>query len=133
MSALCPGCVKTRKGRECAELYSFFVSFDRGRQHCSFLFQCNRDKLSARGFDVGVFTQPVPIRNIRGRRTKTETAVLLIRIGPPREMNPSSCRTSPYPAYGRPDAHQIVLRQVSAPASFARQRAPLAFVPKERR
>jgi hypothetical protein len=31
-----------------------------GWQSCSFLVQRNRDKLSTRKFDVGVFTQPGP-------------------------------------------------------------------------
>jgi hypothetical protein len=43
---------------------------------------------------------------------------VLIREDPLREMNPYSSRTSPYPAYGRADAHPIVLRWVLAPASF---------------
>src|SRR5664279_2150058 len=55
-----PGRVKTRKSREGAELFSLFSSFDGGWQSCSFLIQRNRDKLSTRKFDVGVFTQPGP-------------------------------------------------------------------------
>jgi len=50
-----PGHVKTRKSREGAELFSLFSSFDGGWQSCSFLVQRNRDKLSTRKFDVGVF------------------------------------------------------------------------------
>src|SRR5258707_13586228 len=58
MSALGPGCVKTCTSRECAELFSFFSSFDGDCQSGSFLIQRNRDKLSTRKFGVGVFTQP---------------------------------------------------------------------------
>jgi hypothetical protein len=58
MSALGPGCVKTCTSRECAELFSLFSSFDGDCQSGSFLIQRNRDKLSTREFDVGVFTQP---------------------------------------------------------------------------
>src|SRR5216117_2774320 len=53
-----PGCVKTRTSRECAELFSLFSSFDGDCQSGSFLIQRNRDKLSTRKPDVGVFTQP---------------------------------------------------------------------------
>jgi len=58
MSARGPGCVKTCTSRECAELFSLFSSFDGDCQSGSFLIQRNRDKLSTRKFDVGVFTQP---------------------------------------------------------------------------
>jgi hypothetical protein len=55
-----PGCVKTCTRRERAELFSLFSSSDGDWQIASFLIQRNRDKLSARKFDVGVFTQPGP-------------------------------------------------------------------------
>ena len=42
-----PGCVKTRNSRERAELFSL-SSFNGGCQHCPFLIQCDRDKLSTR-------------------------------------------------------------------------------------
>src|SRR5258705_7732166 len=58
MTALGPGCVKTCTSRECAELFSLFSSFDGDCESGSFLIQRNRDKLSTRKFDVGVFTQP---------------------------------------------------------------------------
>src|SRR5258706_1363055 len=57
-SGVGPGCVKTCTSRECAELFSLFSSFDGDCQSGSFLIQRNRDKLSTRKFDVGVFTQP---------------------------------------------------------------------------
>src|SRR3981081_2314912 len=59
-----PGCVKTCASRERAELFSPFSSFDHDGQCCSFLIQRNRDKLSTRKFDVGVFTQPGPRADI---------------------------------------------------------------------
>jgi hypothetical protein len=55
---MCPGCVKTGTRRERAELFSLFSSSDGDWQIASFLIQRNRDKLSTRKFDVGVFTQP---------------------------------------------------------------------------
>jgi hypothetical protein len=58
--AIDPGCVKTCTSRECAELFSLFSSFDCDCQTGSFLIQPNRDKLSTRKFDVGVFTQSGP-------------------------------------------------------------------------
>src|SRR5258707_71692 len=63
-SAFDPGCVKTRASRECAELFSPFSSFDCDCQYGSFPIQRNRDKISTRKFDVGVFTQPGPIADI---------------------------------------------------------------------
>src|SRR5712672_1851870 len=58
MSVSGPGRVKTCTSRECAELFSLFSSFDGDCQSGSFLIQRNRDKLSTRKFDVGVFTKP---------------------------------------------------------------------------
>src|SRR5258705_13325372 len=57
MSLMGPTCAKTRASRECAESCSPFSSFDCDCQCCSFPIQRNRDKLSTRKFDVGVFTQ----------------------------------------------------------------------------
>src|SRR6266436_4536181 len=54
---LIQGCVKTCTSRECAELFSLFSSFDGDCQSGSFLIQRNRDRLSTRKPDVGVFTQ----------------------------------------------------------------------------
>src|ERR1017187_9597757 len=58
MSASGPGCVKTCMSRECTELFSLFPSFDGDCQSYSFLIPRNRDRLSTRKSDVGVFTQP---------------------------------------------------------------------------
>src|ERR1022692_2930578 len=57
-SAFDPGCVKTCMSRECTELFSLFPSFDGDCQSYSFLIHRNRDRLSTRKSDVGVFTQP---------------------------------------------------------------------------
>jgi hypothetical protein len=38
-------------------LFSLFSSFDGDRQSGSFVIERNRDRLSTRKFDVGVFTQ----------------------------------------------------------------------------
>jgi hypothetical protein len=53
--------------RECSELFSLFSSFEGDCQSGPFVIQGNRDKLSTRKFDVGVFTQP---------GSKTEVAAL---------------------------------------------------------
>src|SRR5712692_10182518 len=63
-----PGCVKTCTSRECAELFSLFSSFDGDCQSGSFVIQRNRDKLSTRKFDVGVFTQPGSNADLKSRR-----------------------------------------------------------------
>ena len=55
---LIQGCVKTCTTRECSELFFLFFSFDGDCQSGSFVIRGNRDKLSTRKFDVGVFTQP---------------------------------------------------------------------------
>src|SRR6266403_5280374 len=65
MSVSCPDCGKTCTSRECAELFSLFSSFDGDCQSGSFLIRRNRDRLSTRKPDVGVFTQSVPIADIR--------------------------------------------------------------------
>jgi hypothetical protein len=53
-----PGCVKTCASRECAELFSVLSPFYCDWQQCSFPIERNRDNISTRKFDVGVFTQP---------------------------------------------------------------------------
>jgi hypothetical protein len=58
MSEMGLGCVKTRTSRECAELFSLFLLSTVTARAVLLLFQRNRDKLSTRKFDVGVFTQP---------------------------------------------------------------------------
>src|SRR3984893_14478285 len=55
---LIQGCVKTCTRGELAELFSLFSSSDGDWQIASSLIERNRGKLSARKFDVGVFTQP---------------------------------------------------------------------------
>src|SRR5674476_78965 len=64
---LIQGCVKTCTSRECTELFSLFSSFDGDCQSCSFLIQRNRDKLSTRKSDVGVFTQPGSFSDLGAR------------------------------------------------------------------
>jgi hypothetical protein len=59
MSGLGLGCVKTCTSRERAEFVSLFSTFDGDCLSGSFLIQRNRDKLSTRKFDVGVFTHGV--------------------------------------------------------------------------
>jgi hypothetical protein len=71
MSQLGPGCVKTCTRRERAELFSPFSSSEGDWQIASFLIQRNRDKLSTRKFDVGVFTQP---------GSKTELSPLALHV-----------------------------------------------------
>jgi hypothetical protein len=58
MSALGLGCVKTCAGEEDAELHSLLSSPDGVHQRCCFSNRQNRDKLSIRKFNFGVFTQP---------------------------------------------------------------------------
>src|SRR6266481_3187280 len=69
-----PGRVKTCASRECAELCSLFSSFDGDCQSGSFVIQRNRDKLSTRKFDVGVFTQP-------GSKTEVLASQSIVRVG----------------------------------------------------
>jgi hypothetical protein len=60
MSAFGLGCVKTCAGEEDAELHSLLSSPDGVHQRCCFSNRQNRDKLSIRKFNFGVFTQPGP-------------------------------------------------------------------------
>src|ERR1700676_284780 len=96
MSALGPGCVKTPTSNLCTELFSLFSSFDGDCQSCSFLIQRNRDKLSTRKFDVGVFTQAGSfsteagaLRHVRFTPLATELRTsLVVRFVPERTHAP---------------------------------------------
>ena len=59
--------IELGSSRERTELFSPFSSFDHDGQCCSFLIQRDRDKLSTRKFDVGVFTQPEPKGDLNRR------------------------------------------------------------------
>src|ERR1700704_5864304 len=58
------GCVKTRMGEECAELFSQLPSSERSCQYNRLPYRRNRDGSSTRKLDIGVFTQPGPISDI---------------------------------------------------------------------
>src|SRR6266404_5725998 len=58
MSVLGPGCVKTRLGKGCAELFSQLPSSGRSWQYNRLPYRRNRDGSSTRKLDIGVFTQP---------------------------------------------------------------------------
>jgi hypothetical protein len=62
--AIDPGCVKTRLGEGCAELFSQLPSSERSRQYNRLPYRRNRDGSSTRKLDIGVFTQPGPISDI---------------------------------------------------------------------
>jgi hypothetical protein len=105
MSLMGPACVKTRASRECAELFSPFSSFDCDCQCCSFPIQRNRDKLSTRKFDVGVFTQagsfateivgPCHVRSAPDSDQRADLPVRQLRANPGQsEMDHSRSRNS---------------------------------------
>src|SRR5712675_2885054 len=54
------GCVKTCTSQECAELFSLSSSLSGGRKHFWFSNLRNRDGISTRRLNVGVFTRPRP-------------------------------------------------------------------------
>ena len=86
-----PGCAETCTRRERAELFSLFSSSDGDWQIASFLIQRNRDKLSTRKFDVGVFTQPgskteVPLLPRQVRSTLRSRRRQITRACPKRAM-----------------------------------------------
>ena len=60
------GCVKTCEREERAELFSLVSSPDGDRQRCRFSNWRNRDEISIRKLNVGVFTRPRPISAMRG-------------------------------------------------------------------
>src|SRR5476651_806048 len=53
-----PGCVKTRLGEGCAELFSQLPSSERSCQYNRLPHRRNREGSSTRKLDIGVFTQP---------------------------------------------------------------------------
>src|SRR5713226_8910756 len=59
-TAFDPGCVKTCTSQECAELFSLSSSLSGGRKHFWFSNLRNRDGISTRRLNVGVFTRPRP-------------------------------------------------------------------------
>jgi hypothetical protein len=59
-----PGCVKTCTSQECAELFSLSSSLSSGRKHFWFSNLRNRDGISTRRLNVGVFTQPRSIAEV---------------------------------------------------------------------
>src|SRR6267378_1849750 len=60
-----PGCVKTCRSQECAELFSLSSSLSSGRKHFWFSNLRNRDGISTRRLNVGVFTRPRPRPDIQ--------------------------------------------------------------------
>src|ERR1700687_3093449 len=62
--AIDPGCVKTCTSQECAELFSQSSSLSSGRKHFWFSNFRNRDGISTRRLNVGVFTRPRPTADI---------------------------------------------------------------------
>src|SRR6266403_1320872 len=64
-AAFDPGCVKTCTSQECAALFSLSSSLSSGRKHFWFSNLRNRDGISTRRLNVGVFTRPRPNSDIR--------------------------------------------------------------------
>src|SRR5258706_10473625 len=62
--AFAPGCLKTCTSQECAELFSLSSSLSSGRQHFWFSNLRNRDGISTRRLNVGVFTRPRPLTDL---------------------------------------------------------------------
>ena len=108
-----PGCVKTCTSRECAELFSLFSSFDGDCQSGSFLTQPNRDRLSTRKPDVGVFTQSGPKGEVAGySMTSSASASIVGGMSRPRALavasgdkdvafSNSSCKCDPSQSHRR--------------------------------
>src|SRR6266446_6791050 len=67
-SAFDPGCVKTCTSQECAELFSLSSSLSSGRKHFWFSNLRNREGVSTRKLNVGVFTRPRPKADIEPDR-----------------------------------------------------------------
>src|ERR1700676_3273546 len=71
-----PGCVKTRLGEGCAELFSKMPSSERSCQYNRLQHRRTRDESSTRQLDVGVFTQPGPDPDMP-RSASAERGILL--------------------------------------------------------
>src|SRR6476660_86112 len=67
-----PGCVKTCRSQECAELFSLSSSLSSGRKHFWFSNLRNRDGISTRRLNVGVFTRPRPKAEVARAAIKLE-------------------------------------------------------------
>src|SRR2546429_7911463 len=67
MSAFETGCVKTRLGKGCAELFSQLLPSERSCQHNRLPHRRNRDGSSTRKLEIGVFTQPGSKGDMRPR------------------------------------------------------------------
>src|SRR5260370_40144700 len=64
ISPLDPGWVKTCTSQECAELFSLSSSRSGGRKHFWFSNLRNRDGISTRRLNIGVFTRPRPTAEV---------------------------------------------------------------------
>jgi hypothetical protein len=68
-------------------LFSLFSSFGGDRQSGSFVIERNRDKLSTRKFDIGVFTQPGPKGEVAGySMTSSASASIVGGMSRPRAL-----------------------------------------------
>jgi O-methyltransferase domain/Dimerisation domain len=67
MSVDDPGCVKTRLSEDCVELFSQLPSSERSCQYNRLPHRRNRDGISTRKLDIGVFTQAGPETDISQR------------------------------------------------------------------
>src|SRR5260370_4789672 len=67
MSHFDPGCVKTCTSQVSAELFSLSSSLSSGRKHFWFSNLRNRDGISTRRLNIGVFTRPRPVSDIGPR------------------------------------------------------------------
>src|SRR5260221_11098063 len=63
-SVVDPGCVKPCTSPECGELFSLSSSLSSGRKHFWFSNLRNRDGISTRRLNIGVFTQPRPTADL---------------------------------------------------------------------
>src|SRR5258705_6656241 len=90
-SAFDPGCVKTCTSQECAELFSLSSSLSGDRKHFWFSNLRNRDGISTRRLNVGVFTRPRPKAVIRRGQFKAYAGSLV-----PRTRSSHTCAASPY-------------------------------------
>jgi hypothetical protein len=79
MSVVGLGCVKTRLGEGCAELFSQSPSSERSCQYNRLPHRRNRDGSSTRKLDIGVFTQP-------GSNSEVGARNRLVRFPPDRDQ-----------------------------------------------
>src|SRR5260221_6328731 len=135
-SAFDPGCVKTCTSQECAKLFSLSSSLSSGRKHFWFSHLRNREGVSTRRLNVGVFTRPRPKAQVGPGKWCARSCPIPVIHAVPDIRQSSNRRTGRLAVEGpiRDDVFDITARHAAIhelPAVQAVQLGafPLSFAP----